>query len=109
MRAMEYVIGWMNVRPGQRARFIELCRDFVEASRAEDGVLFFELLESLDHPDVVVAIEGYASAQAHERHVTSAHFRPFLAILERYVLDGRFENVAAATTRTDLLRPGHPG
>jgi quinol monooxygenase YgiN len=106
---MEFVIGWMNVTPGLRTRFLELCRDFVEASRAEDGVLFFELLPSLEHPDVVVAIEGYASADAHARHVKSAHFAPFLAVFEAHVLDGRFENVVAETTRTDVVRPGQPG
>ena len=103
---MEYVIGWMNVKPGQRADFIRLSRTFIHATRAEQGVLFFELLPSSEMPDVVVAIEGYASAEAHEAHLKSAHFAAFWELFQVHILDGRFENFVATSARTDVVRPG---
>ena len=100
---MEYVIGWMTVRPGQRATFIELSQDFVRLTREESGVLFFELLPSPEGPDAVIALEGYASSEAHASHVNSVHFAAFWSLFQTHVLTGSFENIVAASTRTDVV------
>ena len=102
---MEHVIGWMTTKRGKRSEFMALSREFIEATRAEDGVLFFELLPSEDEPEVVVAIEGYSSAETHRAHVGSANFAKFWTLFQTYVVGGRFENVVSASTRTDVVRP----
>lgn len=65
----------------------------------------FELLPSEDEPEVVVAIEGFSSAETHRAHVGSAHFAKFWTLFQTYVVEGRFENVVPARTRTDVVRP----
>jgi len=103
---MDYVIGWMTVRPGERDEFFESSLEFVRATKAEPGTLFFELHKSSENPDVVVAIEAYVNAEVHEAHVKSAHFAAFWHLFQRYVLTGKFENVTADTSRLDEVRSG---
>jgi quinol monooxygenase YgiN len=97
---MKYAIGWMRTKPGLRDDFLVRSRSFVEATRAEDGVVTFELLSSHDDPDLVVAIETYASPEAHEAHRATAHFPEFRALLKSHVAGGRFESVVATDVET---------
>ncbi len=103
---MECVIGWIDTKPGQRDAFLAASQDFVRLTRAEPGVLFFELHRSDDDENVVIAIEGYASAEAHEAHVKAAHFPPFIEMFRRHAIGGRFENALGATRRLDELKVG---
>ena len=101
---MEYVIGWITTRSGKRDEFMMLAEPFIAATRQEDGILFFELHPSAGNPDLVVATEGYATAEAHERHVRTPHFAVFWEAFQRLVLDGRFENIFADRTRLDTVK-----
>ena len=103
---MEHVIGWMTTKTGKRSEFLAFSQEFIEATRAEEGILFFELLPSQDHHDVVVAVEGYSSPETHKAHVDSAHFAKFWALFQTYVVEGKFENVVSASSRTDVVRSG---
>lgn len=54
--------------------FRELVNDFTEASRAEEGNLFFEWYRSTDDPREYILVEGFKDDAA-EAHVTSDHFK----------------------------------
>ncbi|WP_273412537.1 putative quinol monooxygenase [Corynebacterium appendicis] len=54
--------------------FRELVNDFTEASRAEEGNLFFEWYRSTDDPREYVLVEGFKDDAA-EAHVNSDHFK----------------------------------
>ncbi len=102
---MEHVIGWITTRPGRRNEFLARAEPFLAASRAEPGVLFFELLESRDQPDVAIVVEGYASAETHAAHVETPHFAQFWTVFQELVVHGRFENLMGGEIRTDIVEP----
>ena len=54
--------------------FRELVNDFTEASRAEEGNLFFEWYRSTDDPREYILVEGFKDDAA-EAHVNSDHFK----------------------------------
>lgn len=73
-----------TVKPEHADDWIELTRDFTEATRAEPGNLFFEWSRSVEDPNQYVLIEAFAEDAA-EAHVTSEHFRRAQAELPQYL------------------------
>ena len=73
-----------KVKPEYADQWVALTREFTEATRAEDGNLFFEWSRSVDDPDRYVLIEAFKDDAA-EAHVTSDHFRKAQADLPQYV------------------------
>jgi quinol monooxygenase YgiN len=100
---LEHVIGWITVSAGRRTEFMTAAAAFVAATRAEPGVLFFELLPSGDDADVVIAIEGYRSADLHRAHLATAHFAEFWTLFQATAVSGRFENIIGGVVRTDVV------
>lgn len=68
----------INVRfkplPEHVENFRELVTDFTEATRKEDGCLFFDWARNTDNPDEYILIEGFEDDAA-EAHVNSDHFK----------------------------------
>lgn len=92
---MYMIVVKFPVKPEYAEQWPELVRAFTEATRAEDGNLFFEWSRSLDDPHEYVLVEGFTDDGAGP-HVNSDHFaagletmRPALAatpkILSRQV------------------------
>jgi len=75
-----------KVLPEHADRWPELTREFTEATRAEEGNLFFEWSRSVDDPNQYVLIEAFKDDAA-EAHVTSAHFKRARAELPQYVAE----------------------
>ena len=75
-----------KVRPEHTDAWIALTRDFTEATRAEEGNLFFEWSRSIDDPHQFVLIEAFREDAA-EAHVTSEHFRRAQAELPGYIAE----------------------
>ncbi|KNB50765.1 putative quinol monooxygenase [Streptomyces caatingaensis] len=63
------------VRPERSEEWLDIVRDFTEATRAEPGNLFYEWSRSVDDPNEYVLVEGFRDAEAGREHVESAHFR----------------------------------
>ena len=74
------------VRPEHADAWPEITRAFTEATRAEEGNLFFEWSRSLDDPTQYVLIEAFRDDAA-EAHVTSEHFRQAQADLPQYLTE----------------------
>ncbi|MCF1694497.1 putative quinol monooxygenase [Corynebacterium argentoratense] len=72
--------------PDNVETFPELVRDFTQATRAEDGCLFFEWYRSTERPNEYILVEGFKDDAA-EAHVGSEHFKAacelFPTILEK--------------------------
>jgi len=73
-------------------RWPAISRTFTEATRAEEGCLWFDWSRSLDDADEYVLVEAFRDEEAGAAHVGSAHFRaaqqelpPFLAKTPRIV------------------------
>ena len=74
------------VKPEHADEWIELTRDFTEATRAEDGNLFFDWSRSVEDPHEYVLVEGFEDDAA-EAHVTSVHFKQAQADLPQYLAE----------------------
>jgi quinol monooxygenase YgiN len=64
-----------KVKPEHADRWVELTREFTEATRAEEGNLFFEWNRSVDADNVFTLVEAFRDADAGAAHVQSEHFR----------------------------------
>ncbi|QFQ02868.1 Antibiotic biosynthesis monooxygenase [Corynebacterium urogenitale] len=60
--------------PENVENFREIVSEFTEATRAEEGCLFFEWYRSTDNPDEYLLLEGFKDDAA-EAHVGSEHFK----------------------------------
>ncbi|MEV4899994.1 putative quinol monooxygenase [Citricoccus sp. NPDC055426] len=70
---MIFIVVKQQVKPEYAERFLEMVRPFTEATRAEEGNLFFEWSRSVEDPNEFVLVEGFKD-DAGETHVNSAHF-----------------------------------
>ncbi|MFI1800280.1 putative quinol monooxygenase [Streptomyces sp. NPDC020379] len=72
---MIFIVVKMNVRPEHTENWLDIVADFTQATRGEPGNLFFEWSTSVDNPNQFVLVEGFASREAGDAHVNSAHFK----------------------------------
>ena len=63
-----------------------LSRSFTEATRAEDGCLWFDWSRSLDNPQEYVLVEAFRDGDAGAAHVGSAHFKQAQQDLPQYLM-----------------------
>ena len=88
-----------KVKPEHADEWVELTRAFTEATRAEDGNLFFDWSRSVEDPEEYVLIEAFEDDAA-EAHVTSDHFKQAQADLPPYL-------VATPKVRNVLMEGDH--
>ena len=62
----------LEPKPGHEQRLIDACLEVVEATRAEAGILFFDVLVS-DSPREVVFYEAYVDEAAFRAHLEAPH------------------------------------
>lgn len=77
---MILIVAKHQVKPEYVERFPEMVRSVTDATRAEDGNLFYKWLQSVEDPAEFVLIEAFQDGAA-EAHVTSAHFAAGLETL----------------------------
>ncbi|WP_104116901.1 putative quinol monooxygenase [Arthrobacter sp. B1805] len=70
---MIFIVVKFNVKPEWSDRWIDLTRDFTEATRQEPGNLWFDWSRSVEDPNRFVLVEAFQDDAA-EAHVNSAHF-----------------------------------
>ena len=73
-----------KVKPEYADQWVELTREFTEATRAEEGNLFFDWSRNVEDPNQYVLVEAFKDDAA-EAHVTSEHFKKAQAELPQYV------------------------
>lgn len=71
---MIFITARFRIRPEDADRWPEISRDFTEATRAEDGCLWFDWSRSVDDPTEYVIVEAFRDADAGGAHVGSEHF-----------------------------------
>jgi quinol monooxygenase YgiN len=80
-----FITAKFPVKPDHADEWPELSRAFTEATRAEEGCLWFDWSRSLDDPTVYVLVEAFRDDEAGAAHVQSDHFRTATAELPRYL------------------------
>ena len=82
---MIFITAKFAVRPEHAEAWPEISRPFTEATRAEDGCLWFDWSRSLDDPTEYVLVEAFRDGDAGAAHVGSAHFKAAQAELPPYL------------------------
>jgi quinol monooxygenase YgiN len=83
---MIFIAARFRIRPEHADAWPEISRSFTEATRAEDGCLWFDWSRSLDDPNEYVLVEAFRDDEAGAAHVGSEHFRAATAELPAYLV-----------------------
>jgi quinol monooxygenase YgiN len=72
---MIFIVAKFETRPEWTERWPDLVAGFTEATRAEEGNLWFEWSRSVDNPAEYVLVEAFRDGDAGSVHVNSEHFK----------------------------------
>ena len=92
---MEYVIGWLKLKPGKRDEFMRVAKPVVATTQKEAGCLFYEIHPTTLDPDLVIVIEGWQTIEQHQAHQKMPHHVGFGPDVVRLSIEGRFEEIEA--------------
>jgi quinol monooxygenase YgiN len=70
-----FIVVKFETKPEWTERWPDFVGPFTEASRAEEGNLWFEWSRSLDNPAEFVLVEAFRDGDAGGAHVNSDHFK----------------------------------
>jgi quinol monooxygenase YgiN len=70
-----FITAKFQIKPEHADAWPEISRAFTEATRAEEGCLWFDWARSLDDPEEYVLVEAFRDEEAGAAHVQSAHFK----------------------------------
>lgn len=82
---MIFITAKFPVKPEHADDWPRISREFTEATRAEDGCLWFDWSRSLDDPHEYVLVEAFRDDAAGGAHVQSAHFQRATAELPAFL------------------------
>ena len=82
---MIFITAKFSVLPEHAEAWPEISRAFTEATRAEEGCLWYDWSRSLDDPTEYVLVEAFRDGDAGAAHVGSAHFKTAQAELPPYL------------------------
>jgi quinol monooxygenase YgiN len=82
---MIFITAKFQVLPEHAEAWPEISRAFTEATRAEEGCLWFDWSRSLEDPNEYVLVEAFRDGDAGGAHVTSDHFKAAQAKLPAYL------------------------
>jgi quinol monooxygenase YgiN len=80
-----FITAKFPIKPEHADDWPELSRAFTEATRAEEGCLWFEWSRSLEDPHEYVLVEAFRDGDAGGAHVSSDHFKAAQAELPQYL------------------------
>ena len=71
---MYFIVVKYQVKPEFTDSFMDHVAEFTEATRAEEGNLWFDWSISVEDPNEFVLVEAFRDDEAAGAHVNSAHF-----------------------------------
>lgn len=84
---MIFITAKFRIKPEHAEDWPEISRSFTEATRAEEGCLWFDWSRSLDDPHEYVLTEAFRDGDAGGAHVGSDHFKAAQAELPPYLAE----------------------
>lgn len=72
---MIFITAKFRIKPEDADAWPQISQAFTEATRAEDGCLWFTWSRSVEDADEYVLVEAFRDEQAGAAHVQSEHFR----------------------------------
>jgi len=82
-----FITAKFRVKAEHAEQWVDLTREFTEATRAEPGNLWFDWSRGLDDPTEFVLVEAFRDGDAGAAHVQSEHFRSATAALPAYLVE----------------------
>lgn len=82
---MIFITAKFPVKPEHADNWANITKDFTEATKEEDGCLFFEWSRSLEEPDTFILVEAFRDDESGTRHVESLHFSKATTDLPAYL------------------------
>ncbi|MGA8208766.1 MAG: putative quinol monooxygenase [Nocardioidaceae bacterium] len=82
---MIFITAKFRVLPEHADQWPEISRSFTDATRAEEGCLWFDWSRSLDNRLEYVLVEAFRDGDAAKAHVDSDHFRQAQGTLPAYL------------------------
>ncbi len=82
---MIFITAKFPVLPQHADAWPEIAREFTEATRGEDGCLWFDWSRSLEDHNEYVLVEAFRDDEAGAAHVQSAHFAKATSELPSYL------------------------
>jgi quinol monooxygenase YgiN len=82
-----FITAKFRVKPEHADTWAEISRDFTEATRAEEGCLWFDWSRSLEDASEYVLVEAFRDGDAGGAHVQSAHFKQAQQTLPPYLAE----------------------
>jgi len=82
-----FITAKFRIKPEHADDWPEISRSFTEATRAEEGCLWFDWSRSLDDPHEYVLTEAFRDGEAGGIHVNSDHFKAAQAELPPYLVE----------------------
>ncbi|GAA2039596.1 putative quinol monooxygenase [Terrabacter terrae] len=82
---MIFITAKFAVKPEHADDWPQISRAFTEATRAEEGCLWFDWSRSLDDPTEYVLVEAFRDEAAGGAHVQSDHFTEATSTLPAYL------------------------
>ncbi len=82
---MIFITAKFPVRPEHAEDWPQIAADFTQATRAEEGCLWFDWSRSLDDPNEYVLVEAFRDGEAGAAHVSSPHFAQAQQDLPQYL------------------------
>ena len=80
---MIFIVVKFKPKPEYVENFPDLVAEFTAATRNEPGNMLFDWSRSLEDPSEYVLVEGFRDGDAGKEHVTSEHFKKFIAAAAR--------------------------
>ncbi|HEY2790922.1 MAG TPA: putative quinol monooxygenase [Micromonosporaceae bacterium] len=84
---MIFITAKFRVRAEYADRWPGLAADFTDATRAEDGCLWFDWSRSVEDPTEYVLVEAFRDGDAGGAHVNSEHFKTAQQTLPTYLVE----------------------
>ncbi|MGN6245765.1 MAG: putative quinol monooxygenase [Motilibacteraceae bacterium] len=84
---MIFITAKFLVLPEHADNWTEISRSFTEATRGEDGCLWFDWSRSVDDPQEYVLVEAFRDGDAGGEHVRSEHFAQAQRELPQYLVE----------------------
>jgi quinol monooxygenase YgiN len=84
---MIFITAKFRIVPERADRWPEISAEFTEATRAEEGCLWFDWSRSIADPAEYVLVEAFRDDAAGAAHVQSGHFKQAQQTLPPYLLE----------------------
>ncbi|MEY2462681.1 MAG: hypothetical protein QOH64_819 [Acidimicrobiaceae bacterium] len=84
---MIFITAKFRVLPEHADGWVDITREFTEATRAERGNLWFDWSRSIEDPTEYVLVEAFRDGDAGAAHVQSDHFKAAMSALPAYLVE----------------------